>query len=156
MGVSSDCRFRSKQLVNGDRQGANAPAGGVEYSVGDGGRNTKDPDLADSLDADGVQPTDPAVAASEAARMASPYRRLWLRVRFIRTPCVRDRAIPSELEDAGDCTTVLVEPVRRVGNDVRLGGHRLDAKSTIDTMVHSRYDFQFGFAFIPKLIRQPD
>ena len=70
--------------------------------------------------------------------------------------CVRDRAIPSELEDAGDCTTVLVEPVRRVGNDVRLGGHRLDAKSTIDTMVHSRYDFQFGFAFIPKLIGQPD
>ena len=45
-----------QQLVDGDRQRAYAPAGGVVYGVGDGGGHADDADLAEALDPDRVGP----------------------------------------------------------------------------------------------------
>ena len=45
-----------QQLVDGDRQRAYAPAGGVVHGVGDGGGHADDADLAEALDPDRVGP----------------------------------------------------------------------------------------------------
>src|SRR3954452_4103138 len=46
------CFPRSHDLVYGDRQVADAPAGGVEDGVGDGGGRADDADLTQPLDPD--------------------------------------------------------------------------------------------------------
>jgi GNAT superfamily N-acetyltransferase len=45
-----------QELVDGDRQGADSPAGGVEDRVGDGGGHANQADLTHALDADRVEP----------------------------------------------------------------------------------------------------
>jgi GNAT superfamily N-acetyltransferase len=44
-----------QELVDGDRQGANSLAGGVEHRVGDGSGNADQADLADALNPDRVE-----------------------------------------------------------------------------------------------------
>ena len=47
---------RLQELVGGDRQGADTPAGGVEHRVGDGSRHADQADLADPLDPERSEP----------------------------------------------------------------------------------------------------
>lgn len=47
---------RLQELVDGDRQRADSPAGGVEDRIGDGSGHADQADLADTLDPDGIEP----------------------------------------------------------------------------------------------------